>query len=265
MTLDSSGSVLGRQAHLPFGEDFAEGGTQEKHHFTSYERDGESGTDYAVNRQYSQGVGKFLRVDPSNGSNGISDPRSLNRYVYAHSDPINAVDPLGLWPWGIVPLPDGSLAISFCFRSGELSWCEWRIITENEPKYQAPNGRPHPCPAKVKAWFKKYYDFFANMAKTLGVPVEYIIAIATAESGWPANYRRNNPFNSPPRGRYSTLEAARDAWIARWGKDVSPDQTIEQFAQKLWEDGYDTEDAGWRAGIATQYNYIVDHEYDCTK
>jgi RHS repeat-associated protein len=100
VTLDSSGTVLGRQAQLPFGEDFAESGTQEKHHFTSYERDDESGTDYAVNRQYSQSVGKFLRVDPSNGSDGISDPQSLNRYVYAHSDPINAVDPLGLWPWG---------------------------------------------------------------------------------------------------------------------------------------------------------------------
>ena len=34
MTLDSSGNVTGRQAHLPYGEDFAETGAQEKHHFT---------------------------------------------------------------------------------------------------------------------------------------------------------------------------------------------------------------------------------------
>jgi YD repeat-containing protein len=44
LVLDGSGNVLGRMAHLPFGEDFAESGTQEKHHFTTYERDGESGT-----------------------------------------------------------------------------------------------------------------------------------------------------------------------------------------------------------------------------
>jgi hypothetical protein len=29
--------MLGRQAHLAFGEEFAASGTQEKHHFTSYE------------------------------------------------------------------------------------------------------------------------------------------------------------------------------------------------------------------------------------
>jgi hypothetical protein len=47
-TLDASGSVVGRQAHLPFGEGFAESGTQQKQHFTTYERDSKSGTDYAV-------------------------------------------------------------------------------------------------------------------------------------------------------------------------------------------------------------------------
>ena len=62
LVLDASGNVIGRQGHLPFGEDFAESGTQEKHHFTSYERDVESGTDYAVNRQYSQSVGRFISI-----------------------------------------------------------------------------------------------------------------------------------------------------------------------------------------------------------
>ena len=57
LVVDASGNVIGRQAHLAFGEDFGESGTQEKHHFTSYERDGESGIDYAVNRHYAPAVG----------------------------------------------------------------------------------------------------------------------------------------------------------------------------------------------------------------
>jgi hypothetical protein len=61
----TTGSVVGRQAHLPFGEDFAESGTRDKRHFTSYERDSESASDYAVNRQYSQNIGRFNRVDPA--------------------------------------------------------------------------------------------------------------------------------------------------------------------------------------------------------
>jgi RHS repeat-associated protein len=92
--LDRYANVLGRQATLPFGEEFGETGTQEKHHFTSYESDGETGTDYAVNREHAQSVGRFMRVDPISGS--VGDPQSLNRYSYVRNDSINGADPFGL-------------------------------------------------------------------------------------------------------------------------------------------------------------------------
>ena len=122
MTMDSSGSVLGRQSHLAFGEDFAATGTQDKHRFTSYERDGEAGTDYAVNRQYAQGVGRFGRVDPWRGS--ISNPQSLNRYAYVENDPVNTVDPLGLCPAGCRPVIDvgQDRVVCECDRSGDLPY-----------------------------------------------------------------------------------------------------------------------------------------------
>jgi len=99
LVLDTSGNVSGRESHLPFGEDFGESGTQEKHHFTSYERDGEAGTDYAVNRGYSPVVGRFNQIDPVSGS--ASDPQGLNRYAYVHNSPTNNVDPLGLLEAGL--------------------------------------------------------------------------------------------------------------------------------------------------------------------
>ncbi|MFY9570064.1 MAG: RHS repeat-associated core domain-containing protein, partial [Blastocatellia bacterium] len=82
--------------HLPFGEDFGESGTQEKHHFTSYERDGESGLDYAVNRGYSPNVGRFQQADPYKASGYLFDPQSWNRYSYARNNATNRVDLLGL-------------------------------------------------------------------------------------------------------------------------------------------------------------------------
>jgi RHS repeat-associated protein len=97
LVLDTSGKVLGRQAHLPFGDEFAESGTQEKHHFTSYESESESGTDYAVNRQYSQSVGRFGSADPYQASSYLVNPQSWNRYSYVENDPIHNVDPLGLF------------------------------------------------------------------------------------------------------------------------------------------------------------------------
>jgi RHS repeat-associated protein len=97
LVLDATGTVSGRQAHLPFGEDFAESGSQEKRHFTSYERDSEGGSDYAVNRQYSPSVGRFNRADPYHGSYSLTRPQSLNRYSYVQNDPIDNVDALGLF------------------------------------------------------------------------------------------------------------------------------------------------------------------------
>ena len=94
MITNESGAVVGTQDHLPYGEDIGTSGVPEKHRFTTYERDAESGTDYAMNRQYSYVSGRFNRPDPVPGS--LGSPQSWNRYVYAQNDPVNLIDPLGL-------------------------------------------------------------------------------------------------------------------------------------------------------------------------
>jgi RHS repeat-associated protein len=72
-------------------------GTQEKHHFTSYESDTESGNDYAVNRGYSPSVGRFNQADPMEASGDGGAPQSWNRYSYTQNDPVNFIDPNGLF------------------------------------------------------------------------------------------------------------------------------------------------------------------------
>jgi hypothetical protein len=54
LVLDQSGNIVGRQSHLPFGEEIGGSGSQHKRRFTTYESDGESGISYAVNRHYWQ-------------------------------------------------------------------------------------------------------------------------------------------------------------------------------------------------------------------
>jgi RHS repeat-associated protein len=104
LALSDIGAVVGRQGHLPFGEDFAESGTQQKQHFSGYERDGESGTDYAVNRQYNQSVGRFNRPDPLSSSESKEAPQNWNRYSYAENEPVGQTDPSGL---NLAPPPCG--------------------------------------------------------------------------------------------------------------------------------------------------------------
>jgi hypothetical protein len=100
--------------------------------------------------------------------------------------------PLGSGRGEIVPLPDGSLAISFCFTSGEVSWCEWRIITENEPKYQAP---PKPgCPADKRRFFNWLAGPLAQMAEDLNTTLALLLTLAAKEGGWTtADLNHNQP------------------------------------------------------------------------
>lgn len=96
LVLSDVGVVAGRQSHLPFGEDFGESGSQEKHHFTSYERDAESALDYSVNRSNSPNLGRFQQADPYKASGDWRNPKSLNRYSYTENDPLDFTDPQGL-------------------------------------------------------------------------------------------------------------------------------------------------------------------------
>jgi RHS repeat-associated protein len=95
MSTDSNGAFKGTQDHLPFGDDGGTSGTSEKHRFTNYERDAESGSDYAMNRQHQNANGRFMQPDPVAGT--LVNPQSMNRYTYVLNDPINLNDPLGLY------------------------------------------------------------------------------------------------------------------------------------------------------------------------
>jgi RHS repeat-associated protein len=96
MNTDRNGTVVAEQGHYPFGEFWYSSSATTKWRFTSYERDSESGNDYAIFRYHSNRLGRFLTPDPLAGS--VFNPQSLNRYAYVVNDPVNLIDPLGLEP-----------------------------------------------------------------------------------------------------------------------------------------------------------------------
>jgi RHS repeat-associated protein len=91
---DATGAVIRQVGHTPWGEITYEQGVTDKWKFTTYERDPESGLDYAQFRYSSSVQGRFLSRDPLLGV--LNTPQSLNRYSYAANDPVNNVDPTGL-------------------------------------------------------------------------------------------------------------------------------------------------------------------------
>jgi RHS repeat-associated protein len=63
--------------------------------FATYTRDSSTGLDYAYQRYYTSGLGRFLTADPLGRSASSYSPQSFNRYTYAGGDPTNSNDPTG--------------------------------------------------------------------------------------------------------------------------------------------------------------------------
>lgn len=105
---DAMGNVISRRDFFPFGEEMLnnEGARNNifgfpaldniKQHFATYERDIETGLDFAQARYFSSMQGRFLSPDPFDGSAKVESPQTWNRYAYVENNPINSNDPTGL-------------------------------------------------------------------------------------------------------------------------------------------------------------------------
>jgi RHS repeat-associated protein len=63
---------------------------------TRYERDNETGLDYAHARYYGNVQGRFTSADPFAGSATVANPQTFNRYAYVGNNPVNMNDPTGM-------------------------------------------------------------------------------------------------------------------------------------------------------------------------
>ncbi len=97
--LDRVGSAtqVGSQnvSFYPYGEDKGTPGANDTWKFGTYLRDSATGLDYAMNRYYSSGSGRFMSPDPYMNSAGPGDPQRWNRYTYTRNDSVNRLDPTG--------------------------------------------------------------------------------------------------------------------------------------------------------------------------
>ncbi len=77
--------------YSPYGTD----GVRKR--FTGYEKDAETGLDFAEARMYENRHGRFTAVDPLLASGLSANPQTFNRYVYALNEPIRNTDSSGMW------------------------------------------------------------------------------------------------------------------------------------------------------------------------
>jgi RHS repeat-associated protein len=101
ITTDATGKVISRRDFMPFGEEIARAGNgtdSVRQKFTGYERDGETGLDYAKARMFGSSLGRFTSPDPLSASASPILPQSWNRYTYSYNNPLRFTDPSGMVP-----------------------------------------------------------------------------------------------------------------------------------------------------------------------
>jgi RHS repeat-associated protein len=103
---DKNGNVISRRDFQPFGEElnannatnrldtqkYNYGEDSVRKRFTGYEKDQETGLDFAESRYYNNKHGRFTAVDPLLASGKSSNPQTFNRYVYVGNNPLTRVD-----------------------------------------------------------------------------------------------------------------------------------------------------------------------------
>ena len=105
----SNGGAKGaRHDYLPFGEELYAGTGERmtgqgysvadniRQKFTGYERDAETGLDFAQARYYASKQGRFTSPDEFFNDTTPASPQKWNLYVYVNNNPLNAVDPTGM-------------------------------------------------------------------------------------------------------------------------------------------------------------------------
>ena len=85
------------QSFYPYGEDRGTIQPNDSLKFATYTRDTATGLDYADQRYYANNFGRFMSPDPSGRGTRGSSPSTLNQYSYVLGDPINYIDPRGLY------------------------------------------------------------------------------------------------------------------------------------------------------------------------
>ena len=255
VTTDRLGSVRAngsgeRFNYLPNGEERTPT-PDGREKFATYLRDN-GGLDYADQRFYDRGNGRFLTPDPSTGSNP-ADPGSWNKYAYVQGDPINFYDPPGTNIWNPDSPRDawaGYQAGGFIFFYG---WTDggYGIAgagavsgspggptdpSGDDQHHAPPYYQTHPCDgndstnARILDFIGAHEADAKELATQVNLPWEWILGVSAAEttygtegiafSGTPPT---NNFFGLHVNGegdtshylfQISTYHASQDGWVA---------------------------------------------------
>jgi RHS repeat-associated protein len=157
-----SRAVASTVAYAPFGESYASYGTPDLS-FTDQNQDAVSGDYDFMAREYSI-EGRWPAPDPAGlAAAHPADPRSWNRYAYVLNNPLNAIDPLGLfcaWDDGSFDdvVSEGGLSNGDCNAQGG-TW-----IDGNSPGFNPnPDAKIAKLVSDIQELTQEFNDVLADL------------------------------------------------------------------------------------------------------
>jgi len=107
--MDANQNIVGRYLYNPFGKLIGKWGVMadvNEMRFSSMPYDGLAGISFFPLRPYDPNLQRWLGQDPIQEAGGIS------LYQFVYNNPINEIDPFGLWTFGIGLQFSGELALA---------------------------------------------------------------------------------------------------------------------------------------------------------
>ncbi len=138
---NQNGAVTTRKDYMAFGDEASSAqrtnglsydSSETRKGYTGYEKDTESGLEFAQARYYNATHGRFTSVDPLTASANVKNPQTFNRYSYVLNSPYKFTDPLGLIPSTTGANGGGS-------GPGLGGWCNPAYSSCYESTYADPN------------------------------------------------------------------------------------------------------------------------------
>ena len=181
-------------SYFPYGEErtvTTDGGWK----FATYTRDG-VGQDYAEQRYYNNGTGRFWSPDPSMGVS-FGDPMTWNKYAYVGGDPVNFRDRHGTCrmsaegddengdapPQDVCVIINDSTGPTHASPETDLGDTGEPIFGSNSmfPKCNPSNDGTEEADLQFIA---TNYSAALSLSQQSGVSVTWLLAWAASESGW---------------------------------------------------------------------------------
>ncbi len=115
----------------PYGESKTGASGDDREQFATYTRDEQSGLDYANQRWYASGVGRFNSPDPAVKGSNSNSSSAWNQYLYVLADPVGFTDRKGL-------AEESPFYPEYCYTMPEHYTCD------QLPSNQGPTGQGDP-------------------------------------------------------------------------------------------------------------------------